>query len=249
MKGHGLARGSNAGKQGSGIWFAVEGGKPWRSATCISARPDQEVMATVLSPNIKKCGCPAGHCQCSGVEGTRVATGHLRFMAQKKSESPQRGDCNESTFFCPSPSLDGSCYPHAPVSRPIGDWADQCTWQLVRHSPSHGVSRGHTFRQFAPLPLFVVTLAALERLGFACLVFASVLDMPLRPCVGRYPKVKIYRQITGLCAILSIAFLDGECGKRAKTIGTKAQCTHNCSFHAVKACRLAEETGRPSNRR
>ena len=67
MKGHGLARGSDARQQVSGIWFAVEGDKPWRSATCISARPEQEVIAAVLSPNIdKKCGCPAGHCQCSG---------------------------------------------------------------------------------------------------------------------------------------------------------------------------------------
>ncbi|KAK3489439.1 uncharacterized protein B0T23DRAFT_201777 [Neurospora hispaniola] len=85
-KGHGLARGSNARQQGSGIWFAVEGGKPWRSATCISARPEQEVVVAVLSPNIEK-----------GVGDRRVivnvrvrhAGGHgHRFMAQKNSESP-----------------------------------------------------------------------------------------------------------------------------------------------------------------
>lgn len=91
MKGHGLARGSNAGKQGSGIWFAVEGGKPWRSATCISARPDQEMVAAVLRPNIEKCGCPAGHCHCSGGQGKRVAMAISVSWAKRRPGSPRKG--------------------------------------------------------------------------------------------------------------------------------------------------------------
>ncbi|KAL0466626.1 hypothetical protein QR685DRAFT_575249 [Neurospora intermedia] len=119
MKGHGLARGSDARQQVSGIWFAVEGDKPWRSATCISARPEQEVIAAVLSPNID--GSVGVRRVIVNVR-VRHAGGHgHRFMAQKNSKSPRRGECNKSIFFSPSPPLDGSCYSHTPISRPIGD--------------------------------------------------------------------------------------------------------------------------------
>lgn len=74
-----------------------------------------------------------------------------------------------------------NCYAHAPVSRLVGGWL----------TSEHGNSSGSLlrtvcpevthFNKLAPFPSFAVILAALERLGFACLVSAAVLHMPLRP--------------------------------------------------------------------
>lgn len=187
------------------------------SATCISARPNQEEVAALLSPNIKKCGCPKRVIvNVRVLKGTRVATAtsvsrprrnqrvHKEGRAMNRSSSPRHHHfLMETDIFTPPPA----------------------GLIVIKLTDVHGNSFVNLFRtvclevaHFLPFPSSQSLSPLRSASGSMSCFRVGPRHTPASKCRPLPEGEKIYRQVTGLCAISSIAFLNCYCGREPKPL-------------------------------
>lgn len=105
-----------------------------------------------FSVQTSKCGCPAGHRECLGVEDTRVATA-ISVSWPKRNQRVRKGAdaMNRPSSLRHHHLMQTVIFTPPSADRLVIGLTNVYGNSFVK-SPSHGVSKGHTFRQLAPSP-------------------------------------------------------------------------------------------------